>query len=123
MFAPSNDAFLATLADLNMTAAEVLTDDELLQSVLFYHIVPGVAAKAESLTNKQALPTMLVLEGDEPAQLEVSGSATCLGVQNGHHLGNVLTCTASWHAWLVLEHGTAAYLDAVASALCRPRVG
>jgi uncharacterized surface protein with fasciclin (FAS1) repeats len=41
VFAPTNDAFDAALADLDLTADELLADTELLTSVLTYHVVEG----------------------------------------------------------------------------------
>ncbi len=41
VFAPTNDAFAAALAALDMTAEELLADTDLLTSVLLYHVVPG----------------------------------------------------------------------------------
>jgi uncharacterized surface protein with fasciclin (FAS1) repeats len=51
-----------------MTAADLLGDVELLTTVLSYHVVPGVAAKAADLKEGQKLPTMLDNE-----TLEVGG--------------------------------------------------
>jgi uncharacterized surface protein with fasciclin (FAS1) repeats len=41
VFAPTDDAFAATLADLGLTAEDVLANPELLTSILTYHVVPG----------------------------------------------------------------------------------
>ncbi len=41
VFAPTNDAFAALLADLGLTAEELLANTELLTTVLTYHVVPG----------------------------------------------------------------------------------
>lgn len=59
VFAPTNDAFAAVLAALGMTAEQLLADTELLTAVLSYHVVPGVAAKAADLSDRQVLPTLL----------------------------------------------------------------
>lgn len=41
VFAPTEEAFAALLADLDLTAEELLADTELLTSVLTYHVVEG----------------------------------------------------------------------------------
>ncbi len=41
VFAPTNDAFQAALADLGLTAEELLADTDLLTTVLSYHVVDG----------------------------------------------------------------------------------
>ncbi len=41
VFAPTDDAFAAALADLGLTAEELLGNTELLTSVLTYHVVAG----------------------------------------------------------------------------------
>jgi uncharacterized surface protein with fasciclin (FAS1) repeats len=41
IFAPTNDAFEAALADLGISAADLLADEELLTAVLLYHVAPG----------------------------------------------------------------------------------
>lgn len=41
VFAPTDDAFAATLGSLNMSAADVLANPDLLTQVLGYHVVPG----------------------------------------------------------------------------------
>ena len=41
VFAPTDDAFAAALADLGLTAEELLADTETLTSILTYHVVAG----------------------------------------------------------------------------------
>jgi uncharacterized surface protein with fasciclin (FAS1) repeats len=41
VFAPTNDAFAALLAELGVTKAELLASTDLLTAVLTYHVVPG----------------------------------------------------------------------------------
>jgi transforming growth factor-beta-induced protein len=41
VFAPTNDAFVALLGELNITKAALLADKALLTKVLTYHVVPG----------------------------------------------------------------------------------
>ncbi|MFP3855072.1 MAG: fasciclin domain-containing protein, partial [Anaerolineales bacterium] len=49
VFAPTNAAFEAALADLGLTAEELLADTELLTQVLTYHVVPGDLMAADVL--------------------------------------------------------------------------
>jgi uncharacterized surface protein with fasciclin (FAS1) repeats len=47
VFAPTNDAFAALLAELGVTAEELLADTALLTRVLTYHVVPGRVLAAD----------------------------------------------------------------------------
>jgi uncharacterized surface protein with fasciclin (FAS1) repeats len=47
VFAPTNAAFTALLAELNITKAALLADTVLLTKVLKYHVLDGVVLKAE----------------------------------------------------------------------------
>jgi uncharacterized surface protein with fasciclin (FAS1) repeats len=51
VFAPTNDAFLALLAELNVTKDELLADKDLLTSVLTYHVLLGRVMKADVQLN------------------------------------------------------------------------
>jgi len=42
VFAPTDAAFIALLEELGVTAEDVLADTDLLNSILAYHVVPGV---------------------------------------------------------------------------------
>jgi len=46
VFAPTNDAFSALLAELGVTKPQLLADTALLTKVLTYHVVPGRVLKA-----------------------------------------------------------------------------
>ena len=50
VFAPTDAAFTALLKALNMTAADVLKNTALLNVVLAYHVVPGIALDAKAVT-------------------------------------------------------------------------
>ena len=50
VFAPTDEAFEAALADLGLTAEELLADTELLTSVLTYHVVEGEVPAEDVLT-------------------------------------------------------------------------
>lgn len=47
VFAPTNDAFAATLAQLGLSAEDVLGNTELLTSILLYHVVEGEVFAAD----------------------------------------------------------------------------
>jgi len=47
VFAPTNDAFAALLAELGVTKAQLLADKALLTQVLTYHVLPGKVLKAD----------------------------------------------------------------------------
>ncbi len=57
VFAPTNDAFNALLAELNITKAALLADRALLTRVLTYHVLPSRVLKADVPTNV-AIPTV-----------------------------------------------------------------
>ncbi|KAL4854803.1 hypothetical protein ACK3TF_004502 [Chlorella vulgaris] len=77
VFAPSDEAFEAALADLGMTSAQLLVDTEMLQAILKYHVVPGDALTSADLRDEQKLPTLLAAdlegaaEGDEDGVLTI----------------------------------------------------
>jgi uncharacterized surface protein with fasciclin (FAS1) repeats len=51
VFAPTNDAFTALLAELNISKAALLADTALLTKVLTYHVVAGRVLKADVPVN------------------------------------------------------------------------
>jgi branched-chain amino acid transport system substrate-binding protein len=57
VFAPTNDAFAAALAELGANAEDVLADTDLLTSILTYHVVPG-AVLSGSLTDGMEVTTV-----------------------------------------------------------------
>ncbi len=71
VFAPTEDAFAAALAALDMTAAEVLANTDLLTAVLTYHVLP-LAAPAEvvltldgeSITTVNGADITVTIDGD-----------------------------------------------------------
>ena len=50
VFAPTDAALEAALADLGLTADELLADTETLTSILTYHVVPGEVPAADVVT-------------------------------------------------------------------------
>jgi uncharacterized surface protein with fasciclin (FAS1) repeats len=73
IFAPTNDAFEATLADMDMTLEDLTADPELLTRVLQYHVVSGTI-NANLLRDGANLPT---LAGDTIA-VSVDGDTVTL---------------------------------------------
>ena len=68
LFAPTNEAFASALAALNMTAEALLGNQNLLCTVLEYHIVPSIITAAQ-------IPYMPInvttLEGDNITAVRV----------------------------------------------------
>jgi basic membrane lipoprotein Med (substrate-binding protein (PBP1-ABC) superfamily) len=58
VFAPTDEAFAATLEALGVTAEQVLADTDLLTSVLTYHVVAGVAATSEMVVGLDSVTTL-----------------------------------------------------------------
>jgi len=56
VFAPTDAAFTALLAELNITKAQLLADKALLRAVLQYHVVPGEVPKAAVPLGKAIVP-------------------------------------------------------------------
>ncbi|GAB4816379.1 hypothetical protein N2152v2_003425 [Parachlorella kessleri] len=78
VFAPTNEALRIVLAGMRVSFDQLLQDEELLQEVLSYHIVPGQTLKAANLVEGLVLPTLLseqnltVVEADNATYLETS---------------------------------------------------
>ncbi|MCE4557512.1 fasciclin domain-containing protein [Roseateles cellulosilyticus] len=56
VFAPTNDAFTALLAELGVTKAQLLADKATLTAVLQYHVIAGRVAKADVPLGKPVTP-------------------------------------------------------------------
>ncbi|MDE0654662.1 MAG: fasciclin domain-containing protein [bacterium] len=83
VFAPTEEAFAAALAALDMTAAEVLANTELLTAVLTYHVLP-LAAPAE---------VVLTLDGQSVAT--VNGADITVTIDGGTVMVNDATVIAT----------------------------
>ena len=83
VFAPTEEAFAAALAALDMTAAEVLANTELLTAVLTYHVLP-LAAPAE---------VVLTLDGQSVAT--VNGAEITVSIDDGTVMVNDATVVAT----------------------------
>jgi len=58
VFAPTDAAFAAFLETYGLTPEELLAETDLVSLVLSYHVVPEVAATADSLSDDQKLSTL-----------------------------------------------------------------
>ncbi len=54
VFAPTEEAFAALLAKLDVTAEELLADTEMLKSVLAYHVLPGTYSAEDVMALEEA---------------------------------------------------------------------
>ncbi len=86
VFAPTNDAFTALLAELGVTKAELLADKALLTQVLTYHVLPGRVAKAAVVPGK----AITALQGGI-FKIDAEGSA--LVVTDGRNRKATITAT------------------------------
>lgn len=68
VFAPTNSAFEALIAALNTTAADLLSQTQLLQTVVGYHVVPGLYPSS-SLMNGEVLETSIM----RPLTVKING--------------------------------------------------
>lgn len=58
VFAPTNEAFEAALADLGLTAEDLLADTETLISILTYHVLGEVVTTADLIRRASPTPNM-----------------------------------------------------------------
>ncbi len=56
MFAPTNDAFAALLAELGITKAQLLADKPMLTAVLQYHVLPTAVARSQVQPGRPITP-------------------------------------------------------------------
>jgi uncharacterized surface protein with fasciclin (FAS1) repeats len=82
VFAPTDEAFEALLADLGLTAEELLADTELLESVLTYHVIP----------DEVLAETVVTLDGAEVETL--NGATVTISVDGDTVMVNDATVTA-----------------------------
>jgi transforming growth factor-beta-induced protein len=87
VLAPTNAAFAKLLADLNVTAAQLLANKELLTTVLTYHVLPGRVLAAD-ITNGLAAKTV-------QGQPVVFAKTAAGGVQIKDASGGTSTVTAT----------------------------
>lgn len=79
VLAPTDDAFAATLAALELDAAALLADTDLLTSILTYHVLEGEVDSATAKTlDGQSVAT---LQGEE-ISIAVDGDSVTIGSAN-----------------------------------------
>ena len=80
VFAPTNDAFAKLLAELKLSADQLLTNKPLLTEVLTYHVLPGRVLAAQ-IKDDSVVPT---LQG-QPLRLDTDGGGVRLTDARGRH--------------------------------------
>ncbi len=99
VFAPTDDAFAALLAELGLTAEELLADTDLLTSVLTYHVIAGEVPAATVVTlDGQAAETVngatidISVDGDNVMLNDANVVAVDVMASNGiiHVIDSVL---------------------------------
>jgi len=86
VFAPTNDAFAALLAELGITKSQLLADKALLTSVLRYHVLPQRVARAQV----PAGHAIVTLEG---GVFKVDATGSSLVVTDGRNRTAAVTAT------------------------------
>ncbi len=82
VFAPTDDAFVAALESLGLTAEELLADTDTLSSILTYHVVAG------------AVPSSDVVTMDGQSVATVNGAEVAISVDGDTVMVNDATVTA-----------------------------
>lgn len=99
VFAPTDEAFEALLAELDLTTEELLADTELLTSVLTYHVIEGEFLAADVVgLNGQAVTTVngetvtISVDGDTVMVNDATVVTTDIETSNGviHVIDSVL---------------------------------
>jgi uncharacterized surface protein with fasciclin (FAS1) repeats len=86
LFAPTNAAFDALLAELGITRAQLLANRELLTAVLSYHVVPGRVERAQVPVG----PAITTLQG---GVFKVTASGGALTITDGRNRSSTITQT------------------------------
>lgn len=99
VFAPTNEAFAATLAALGVTADELLADTDTLTQILTYHVIPGEVLAADVLgLDGQSVATvegdsvLISIDGDTVKINDATVTITDILTSNGviHVINSVL---------------------------------
>ena len=99
VFAPTDEAFDAALAELDLTADELLADTELLTSVLTYHVIAGevpssevVTMDGESVATVNGADVTITVDGDTVMVNDATVTAVDVEASNGviHVIDTVL---------------------------------
>jgi len=88
VFAPTDDAFAKALANLNMTAEELLGNKELLTKVLTYHVVSGMIMASDVM----ALADGTMVATVQGSELKVS-NANGVMVDSANVVTTDIKCT------------------------------
>ena len=86
VFAPTNDAFAALLAELGITKAQLLADKALLTSVLTYHVLPARVDRAQ-------VPAGRAITTVQGGVFKIDAVATALAVTDGRNRQAAITAT------------------------------
>lgn len=80
VFAPTNDAFAATLNLLGISAADLLADTDLLTSILLYHVVAGEVTSdmVVGLDSAETLNGAMIHIGAGPTGVQLNGAANVI---------------------------------------------
>jgi transforming growth factor-beta-induced protein len=99
VFAPTDEAFVAALESLGLTADELLADTETLTSILTYHVVAGVVPSSQVVTmDGQSVATVngaditISVDGDTVMVNDATVTAVDIPASNGviHVIDSVL---------------------------------
>jgi uncharacterized surface protein with fasciclin (FAS1) repeats len=72
VFAPNDDAFVAALEALGLSADELLADTELLTAVLLYHVVPGTVDANAAISVASSDASLVPTAGGDDVALSIS---------------------------------------------------
>jgi uncharacterized surface protein with fasciclin (FAS1) repeats len=86
LFAPTDAAFNALLAELNISAEQLLADRALLNTVLTYHVLPGKVERA-------AVPIGRAITTVQGGIFKVSANGTALTITDGRNRVTNITAT------------------------------
>lgn len=98
VFAPTDDAFAATLDDLGLTAGELLASDDL-AGILTYHVIPGnvlaadvVGLDGQSVATVNGAEVAITIDGDTVMVDNATVTTTDIAASNGtiHVINSVL---------------------------------
>ncbi len=74
VFAPTNDAFVAALADLKLTKDALFKDKDALTNVLVYHVLPGILTSKVVAATAASSPKLATLNMGQPVTITTKDS-------------------------------------------------
>jgi uncharacterized surface protein with fasciclin (FAS1) repeats len=104
VFAPTDEAFAATLESAGLTAEQLLADTETLTSILTYHVIPSevpstdvVTLDGESVATVNGADVAITVDGETVKVNDATVVATDVEASNGviHVIDAVLMPPAS----------------------------